>query len=66
MYRSVFPYRMSVENNECQQSAVETITKPSLLNETISKVLHLISLSITYLKKYASPIYSPYGRIKSF
>jgi hypothetical protein len=27
------------------------VAKPSLLNETMRKVLHLISLSITYLKK---------------
>jgi hypothetical protein len=42
---------MSVENNERQQSAAEMVTKPSLLNEATRKVLHLISLSITYLKK---------------
>jgi hypothetical protein len=42
---------MSVENNERQQSAAEMVTKPSLLNEETRKVLHLISLSITYLKK---------------
>jgi hypothetical protein len=55
---------MSVENNERQQSMAEMVTKPSLLNETIRKVLHLISLRITRLKKYVSYIYSPYDRIK--
>jgi hypothetical protein len=64
MLRIVFPYRMSVENNEHQQSMAETVTKPSLLNEKIRKVLHLISLSITCLKKYVSHIYSPYDQIK--
>jgi hypothetical protein len=37
---------MSIEKNERQQSTVEIITKPNLLNKTIRKVLHLISLSI--------------------
>jgi hypothetical protein len=57
---------MSIENNEPQQSAAEMVTKLSLLNETIPKVLHLISLSITCLKKYVSHTYSPYDRIKMF
>jgi hypothetical protein len=37
---------MSIEKNEHLQSTVEIITKPNLLNKTIRKVLHLISLSI--------------------
>jgi hypothetical protein len=50
---------MSINKNECQQSVAETVTKPNLLNETIRKVLHLISLNINCLKKYVSRIYSP-------
>jgi hypothetical protein len=63
---------MSVENNECQQSAAEIVIKSSLLSETIRKVMRLIFISITCLKKYMSHIYSPYveyiqyDRIKPF
>jgi hypothetical protein len=35
----VFPYRLSVESIECQTSVQEMATEPSLLKETITKVL---------------------------
>jgi hypothetical protein len=49
---------MFVKNKECETSAQETLTKPSLLKETIRNVLRFKSLSITFLKKYVSYIFA--------